>query len=59
MRARSGKVADYCSHAVASVDRAMPVGMITDRDIAIEVVAFGMDASALTAGDIMSTASGY
>jgi predicted transcriptional regulator len=83
MRARSKKVADYCTHAVASVDRAMPVvdcakrmhddhvgslvvvdtvdgrkvpvGMLTDRDIAIEVVAFGMDASALTAGDIMSS----
>ena len=33
--------------------RAVPVGVITDRDIAIEVVAFGIDASALTAGDVM------
>ncbi len=83
MRARSRKVADYCSHAVASVDREMPVvdcarrmhddhvgslvvvdtssgrklpiGMLTDRDIALEVVAFEMDAGALTASDIMST----
>jgi len=31
-----------------------PVGMLTDRDIAIEVVAFGVAADALTAGDIMS-----
>jgi len=28
--------------------------MLTDRDIAIEVVAFGVAADALTAGDIMS-----
>ena len=33
--------------------RQVPVGMITDRDIAIEVVAFGVDAHAITAGDIM------
>jgi CBS-domain-containing membrane protein len=32
----------------------IPVGIITDRDIAIEVVAFGLDASALTAGDLMA-----
>ena len=31
-----------------------PVGMLTDRDIAIEVVAFGLDPNALTAGDVMS-----
>lgn len=31
-----------------------PVGMITDRDIAIEVVAFGLDPMAITAGDVMS-----
>ena len=31
-----------------------PVGMLTDRDIAIEVVAFGLDPKALTAGDVMS-----
>jgi CBS domain-containing protein len=34
--------------------RTVPVGMLTDRDIAIEVVAFEMDAAALNAGDIMS-----
>lgn len=34
--------------------RKVPVGMLTDRDIAIEVVAFGVAADALTAGDIMS-----
>ena len=32
----------------------VPFGMLTDRDIAIEVVAFGVAADALTAGDIMS-----
>ena len=31
-----------------------PVGMLTDRDIAIEVVAFGLDPGTLTAGDVMS-----
>jgi CBS domain-containing protein len=31
-----------------------PVGVLTDRDIAIEVVAFGLDPRALTAGDVMS-----
>ena len=31
-----------------------PIGMLSDRDIAIEVVAFGLDPKALTAGDVMS-----
>ena len=31
-----------------------PVGMLTDRDIAIEVVAFGLDPATMTAGDVMS-----
>jgi signal-transduction protein with cAMP-binding, CBS, and nucleotidyltransferase domain len=31
-----------------------PIGMLTDRDIAIEVVAFGLDPATLTAGDVMS-----
>src|SRR5512139_3300352 len=31
-----------------------PIGMLTDRDIAIEVVAFGLDPRAMTAGDVMS-----
>lgn len=30
-----------------------PVGVITDRDIVIEVVATGLDAAAITAGDIV------
>lgn len=33
---------------------AFPVGVLTDRDIAIEVVAFGLDPAAITAGDVMS-----
>ena len=32
----------------------VPVGMLTDRDIAIEVVAFGLDPAVMTAGDVMS-----
>jgi CBS domain-containing protein len=31
-----------------------PIGMLTDRDIAIEVVAFGLDPAAITAADVMS-----
>lgn len=31
-----------------------PVGVLTDRDIAIEVVAFGLDPATMTAGDVMS-----
>ena len=31
-----------------------PIGMLTDRDIAIEVVAFGLDPATLTAGDVMT-----
>lgn len=32
----------------------IPVGMLTDRDIAIAVVAQGLDPSTLTAGEVMS-----
>ena len=35
-------------------DAQVPVGMLTDRDIAIEVVAFGLDPGTLTAGDVMA-----
>ena len=31
-----------------------PIGMLTDRDIAIEVVAFGLDPATMTAADVMS-----
>ncbi len=45
--------------SVVVVERRMgaevPIGMITDRDIAIEVVAFGLDPATLTAADVMST----
>ena len=34
--------------------RRIPVGMLTDRDIAIEAVAFGIDPRALNAGDLMT-----
>ena len=33
--------------------RRMPVGIITDRDIVVEVVATGLDAGTITVGDIM------
>ena len=31
-----------------------PVGIVTDRDIVVEVVAMGLDATTMTAGDIMT-----
>ena len=31
-----------------------PLGMITDRDIVIEVIAFGLNPSAVTVGDVLS-----
>jgi CBS domain-containing protein len=33
--------------------RRVPVGIITDRDIVVEVVATGLDAGTITVGDIM------
>ena len=33
----------------------LPVGMVTDRDIVVEVIAPGLDVETITAGDIMST----
>ncbi|MCY7355132.1 MAG: CBS domain-containing protein [Lysobacter sp.] len=40
---------------VDSMDGKMPVGVVTDRDIAIRIVAEGRDANTATAGDAMST----
>jgi CBS domain-containing protein len=43
---------------VVVIDRAdaerMPIGIVTDRDIVVEVVAQGLDASLLTLGDMLS-----
>ena len=43
---------------VVIVDRAdadrMPIGMVTDRDIVVEIVALGVDPNAVTLGDMMS-----
>ncbi|RPH63551.1 MAG: CBS domain-containing protein [Burkholderiales bacterium] len=33
--------------------RRRPIGVVTDRDIVIEIVATGLDANAITAGDVM------
>jgi len=35
-------------------DPPRPIGIITDRDIVVSVVAVGLDPSAITAGDIMA-----
>lgn len=43
--------------SVVVVDKAQPrrpIGIVTDRDIVIEVVAAGLDANGVTAGDIMT-----
>jgi CBS domain-containing protein len=37
-------------------DRIEPVGMLTDRDIVIEIIAEGIDINQVTVGDIMSYA---
>jgi CBS domain-containing protein len=34
--------------------RRIPVGIVTDRDIIVEVIATGLDPAAITVGDIMS-----
>ncbi|MCX8005204.1 MAG: CBS domain-containing protein [Burkholderiaceae bacterium] len=41
--------------SVIVTDGARGEGIVTDRDIVIEVVATGLDPATLTAGDIMST----
>jgi CBS domain-containing protein len=41
--------------SVIVADGGKPEGIVTDRDIVIEVVATGLDPATLTAGDIMST----
>ena len=35
--------------------RRVPVGIVTDRDIIVEIVATGLDPAVITVGDIMST----
>lgn len=35
-------------------NRKVPVGIVTDRDIVVEVIAQGVDIDAVTAGDVMS-----
>jgi len=35
--------------------RRLPIGILTDRDIVVEVIAPGLDAETITAGDIMVT----
>ena len=37
------------------VDRMLPVGIITDRDIVVELIAEEVDLDSATAGDVMST----
>lgn len=37
------------------VDRMLPVGIVTDRDIVVELIAEEVDLESVTAGDVMST----
>lgn len=39
--------------ALVVVNAGRPVGMLTDRDVAVEVVATGMDPDAVRVGDVM------
>lgn len=36
-------------------ERGFPVGIVTDRDIVVEITAMDLNANAITVGDIMST----
>jgi len=38
----------------AEADRSAPMGILTDRDLVVEVMAKGVDPGSLTVGDIMS-----
>ncbi len=40
---------------VESIDAPLPVGVVTDRDLVVEVLAETVDPTAVTAGDIMSS----
>jgi CBS domain-containing protein len=35
--------------------KSKPVGIVTDRDLVVEVLAMGLDARTMTAGDVMTT----
>lgn len=39
---------------VEAQDRSRPVGIVTDRDLVLELIAEGLDPAVFTAGDIMS-----
>ena len=47
-------VADEVGEESAARGRCVPVGIVTDRDIVVEVDAMDMDAKVITVGDIMS-----
>jgi CBS domain-containing protein len=44
-----------CVVVLEEGDGKLPVGIVTDRDLVIEVMAPGLDARDLTAGDVMTT----
>jgi CBS domain-containing protein len=44
-----------CVVVLEEAEGRLPVGIVTDRDLVIEVLAPGLDARTLTAGDVMST----
>lgn len=39
---------------IDAVDKSRPVGIVTDRDLVLELMAEGLDPAVFTAGDIMS-----
>jgi CBS domain-containing protein len=44
-----------CVVIVEDGDGKLPVGIVTDRDLVVEVIAPALDARTLTAGDVMTT----
>ena len=44
-----------CVVVLEQGDGRLPVGIVTDRDLVIEVLAAGLDARSLTAADVMTT----
>lgn len=51
---RHGHVGSLVIVAQMNGGKRMPVGIVTDRDIIVEVIATGLDPATITVGDIMS-----
>ena len=58
VREAAGLMRDYHVGSLVVAEetngKTIPVGILTDRDLAVEVLATGLDADSVTVGDIMS-----